>query len=98
VISKNVVGGQCSACVHAATCTYVQSRPRRVFQCDEFTPLVPIELESDRGVLVETEGQADEGSLARTNGRLGLCSTCEFWETCAFARAESGVWHCDEYH
>lgn len=93
MISKNVLGGQCADCVHAPTCTYVESLPRRVFQCDEFTLIRAVELEQPIAV---TRG-ADGVASSSLNGRRGLCRDCELWETCEFCHVEAGVWHCDEY-
>ena len=28
---------------------------------------------------------------------VGLCGNCDERKTCIFAKAESGVWHCEEY-
>ena len=97
MISKNVLGGQCSNCVHAPTCTYVKSLPRRVFQCDEFCAIRPVELEHPRGVATVAAEDCAEMVSSSLNGRRGLCRDCEMWETCEFAHAEAGVWHCDEY-
>ena len=97
MISKNVLGGQCSNCVHAPTCTFVESLPRRVFQCDEFCAISPVELENPRvATSAVDEGCCDVMSPS-LNGRRGLCRDCEMWETCEFAHAEAGIWHCDEY-
>lgn len=97
MISKIVLDGQCSDCVNAPTCTYVQPYPRRFFECDEYVSIRAIELEDERIAPIVAEGDGTEASLARTNGRLGLCSTCALCETCTFSSTESGVWHCDEY-
>ena len=93
MISKNVLGGQCSNCVHASTCTFLESLPRRVFQCDEFCAIGPVESENPS----ETRAVAAEVVSPSLNGRRGLCRDCELWETCGFAHVEQGVWHCDEY-
>lgn len=95
--SKNVLGGQCSNCVHAPTCTYVKSLPRRVFQCDEFTPIGPVELKNPRAIPTVATDDCDELASGKLNGLRGLCSTCELWESCTLPRSEAGVWHCDEY-
>jgi hypothetical protein len=96
-MSKNVLGGQCSNCVHAPTCTYVECLPRRVFQCDEFSPIGPVEVENPRAIPTVAAEDCGEVASAKLNGARGLCRDCELWETCEFSHPEAGVWHCDEY-
>lgn len=95
--TRGVQGGLCEQCVNAPDCTLLGSCQRVVFNCDEFQ----VHLNG-----VDSEPNYNPGGnpaakrvseLARANGRLGLCSSCAGWETCAYSSAESGVWHCDEY-
>lgn len=99
---ESVEGGLCGDCMHASTCTFLGSRPRRVFQCDEFRCRVPAEVKRRAGNPEHNPGHNPEHNptyaSASGNKRLGLCSSCAGWKTCAYGCPEGGVWHCDEYH
>jgi hypothetical protein len=89
--------GLCSTCVNAATCMYLKSRRHPVHQCEQFDDYVaPISMRKANPTISDA---GNNPTLARQpNGRQGLCSTCDSWETCVFCHSEGGVWHCDEYH
>ncbi len=89
--------GLCSTCVNAATCMYLTSRRHPVHQCEQFDDYVPPLSVRKANPTIAKPGNEPVAPL-RPNGRLGLCGTCEVWETCAFRQPEGGVWHCDEYH
>lgn len=98
MISKNRVGGLCASCVKASDCGYTRSRRRYVYQCDEFEAGVSIEaILRDSDPPETAESDVGAAAVAATNGRLGLCRSCDNWEMCAFRPSEGGVWHCDEY-
>lgn len=98
---ESVEGGLCGDCVHAPTCTYLGSDRRRVFQCDEFLPVTPVEALRQAGNPTgnpgHNPGDNPAAAAAILNGRLGLCRSCAGWENCGYACPEGGVWHCDEY-
>ena len=98
VLSKSrVKDGLCSTCDNAPTCCYWRSRRSPVFYCELFSAYTPPEVRNRKpSRSVATEGQA-KATAARPNGMLGLCSTCDFWETCRLAGSEGGIWHCEEY-
>jgi hypothetical protein len=76
---------------------YLKSRRHPVHQCEQFDDYVPPLSVRKANPTIAKPGNEPVVSL-RPNGRLGLCSTCEAWEACAFRQPEGGVWHCDEYH
>lgn len=36
-------------------------------------------------------------ALVKSSGFAGLCVDCVDRETCLYARASGGIWHCEEY-
>ncbi len=97
-LTGRVKDGLCRTCDNAPTCTYLRSRKDPVFYCEEFSAFTPSHVRA-RKLSPHWLGANNPGpARVRPNNLLGLCSTCEDWETCTFARAEGGVWHCEEYH
>jgi len=94
---SRVKDGLCSTCDNAPTCGYLRSRRGPVFYCEEFSAYTPPEVRNRKpSRSVASEGKS-KATAARPNGLLGLCSTCDFWETCRLAGSEGGIWHCEEY-
>jgi hypothetical protein len=94
---SRVKDGLCSTCDHAPICCYLRSRRGPVFYCEEFSAHTPPEVRNrkpSRSIVAEGTSKA---TTTRPNGMLGLCSTCDFWETCMLAGCEGGIWHCEEY-
>ncbi len=89
--------GLCSTCVNAATCMYVRSRRQAVHQCEQFDAYTPPISVRKANPTIGDPNNTPAAPL-QLNGRQGLCSTCDSWETCVFCQSEGGVWHCDEYH
>ncbi|MHC4550886.1 MAG: hypothetical protein ACYTEZ_19190 [Planctomycetota bacterium] len=89
----SMTAGLCRTCLHVGACTYPRRAGQTVLQCGEF------EGES----LKMTTNLAEAVSslrLAESTDEtlpLGLCRNCASYGTCKFAKAESGVWQCDEY-
>lgn len=84
--------GLCSSCRHTRTCTLPRRTDRPTLHCEEF------ELADDRAGLPVQAGLG-RPSAAGESGEpvLGLCRTCENLAGCMHARAQGGIWHCEEY-
>jgi hypothetical protein len=95
---SGVKGGLCSTCDNAPTCSYLRSRRYPVFQCEEFTAFTPPDVRTRKPRQPKSGTNSSWTATARPSDRLGLCSTCEEWETCTYSRFEGGLWQCDEYH
>jgi hypothetical protein len=96
--NSGVKGGLCSTCDNAPTCSYLRSRRYPVLQCEEFTAFTPPDVRTRPPSRPRPEADTPHMSPVRPNHLLGLCSTCEEWETCTYSRFEGGVWQCEEYH
>ncbi len=84
-------GGLCSTCRNASVCIYLENRPCGVICCDEFDPVnTP---KTNPAFTVTYSATPD---VVQSNGKLGLCNSCEDGDRCTF-RAPGGVWHCEEY-
>jgi hypothetical protein len=97
LLTSRVKDGLCSTCDNAPTCSYLRSRQRPVFQCEEFSAFTPPDVRTRKPSLRMSTPNNPGPTAVRPNNLLGLCSTCEDWETCAFPRSEGGVWYCEEY-
>ena len=93
--SNTMYPGLCSTCRHASTCTLPRDPERPSFYCEEF------EIES---VPARRKPEEDKPRPAvsfvapeESDSLIGLCYDCENRQTCAFPKAEGGVWHCEEY-
>ena len=84
--------GLCSTCNNAATCTYRALRGGDALFCEMFDDYVP---ESSLRESAAVGAAASEEPQALPYA--GLCVNCESRNTCQWARAEGGVWHCEEY-
>lgn len=84
-------GSLCSSCRNASGCIYLENRPCGVISCDEFEAVSTPE---GHPAFVTVDDLVPE--VVKSNGRLGLCTSCEEWDRCGF-RAQGGVWHCEEY-
>ena len=94
MISRKVLRGICKNCANGTSCTFLDGRRQRVFQCDEFVALTKVEVEQP---WVNPAVGDEDCPAVLLNGRRGLCSSCGRWEECGFPHAEGGVWHCEEY-
>ena len=92
-----VKDGLCSTCDNAPTCFYLRSRGGPVHYCEEFSAYTPPEVRNRKPSRSDSAEGKPTATVARPNGLLGLCSTCDFWETCRLAGCEGGIWHCEEY-
>ncbi|OGD74734.1 MAG: hypothetical protein A2Y64_08845 [Candidatus Coatesbacteria bacterium RBG_13_66_14] len=79
--------GLCSTCRLAATCTFPRKPGHPIRFCDEF----------DGEQKVETVKPKVSAKKVTVNNLKGLCRLCDKAATCTFPKAESGVWHCEEY-
>ena len=97
-VKSRVKDGLCSTCDNAPTCGYLPSRQGPVFHCEEFSAYTPPEVRNRRPSWGVAAANNPTTAAATPNGRLGLCSTCDHWETCTLSGSEGGVWHCEEFH
>lgn len=91
--------GLCLTCVQEPGCTFRRFAGQPIRQCEEWigeSPLAtagPARSDATRPV---TAGHA--GRDGRIQPRMtGLCASCERYPTCAYAKTEGGVWHCEDY-
>jgi hypothetical protein len=66
-------------------------------QCDEFQAYPPPVVEGPPVAPAVAGGNGRVRRAKRRYRRLGLCSSCDFGETCTLAPADGGVWHCAQY-
>ncbi len=84
--------GLCSTCVNSPSCVYREARAKDALYCEMF--------DSGNGasdastVTLFTAAKPEAGERADLKG---LCVNCENRNGCNLIRAESGVWHCEEY-
>lgn len=80
----------CSTCCHSEACGSRSTPERPILFCELFEvrarPTAPA-----AGLLERASGRQSAAE------RKGLCANCENVRTCALARPEGGVWHCEEY-
>ena len=93
------IGGLCSTCVGAETCTYPRDLSRPVLQCEEFEGIeAGPRRNHDVAISVPVHARVSTRVEADTAGPImGLCSNCECRETCVYPKREGGVWRCEEY-
>ena len=98
--TKSIGKGICRECLNRSSCTYRTSLRRPVFNCDEFVSYTPPDIWERRANPAGNPGSATASSvetLARRNGKPGLCRTCVYGDGCTLAPADGGVWHCAQY-
>jgi len=96
---KTAHRGICATCRRAPTCAFLSKDGRVVLNCEEFTPVDPPLCPSVRSVRAASTPRPP-ASPADRRGRekvLGLCASCERYDTCGFPKPEGGVWRCEEY-
>jgi hypothetical protein len=93
--------GLCSTCYNNvdAACSYRALRGFDAQVCDMYDDRTPASVlltsasgEPSARVVVTTRPAPPESTVFK-----GLCVNCENRETCVMARAEGGIWHCEEY-
>ena len=91
--------GLCAACKHAHTCKFPRPTDRPLMFCDEFEGEEPKPIAvKDAAALQTRQPDPLQASCSQPASRYGgLCSSCEWRETCTFPRPEGGVWNCDEF-
>lgn len=85
--------GLCSTCNSVDICTSRRNWSGPVHYCEEFDDHVETQARSERPVAMARDAPEPE----ITSGLSGLCVNCNHRVTCAFPKAEGGVWHCNEY-
>ena len=84
--------GVCAACRHGADCIYEATARRRILQCEQFELGLPVPPVRPSSTFTRTVAGENGGSRF-----AGLCSNCEFADTCIYPKPEGGVWRCEEY-
>jgi len=84
--------GLCSTCNNSTTCVHREYRGRDAQFCEMFDCSNGASHPPSVGLVTPTMRDASEQA-----GLKGLCVNCENRETCTLPRAETGVWHCEEY-
>jgi hypothetical protein len=82
--------GICMVCIHIQTCTFPRNGLRTILQCEE--------AELKNGQFTKIWNRSRTGDLAGgTDGKEGICATCEDRKSCAFPGARMQVLFCDEF-
>jgi len=90
MLNTTAGAGVCPACRFDADCIYASAARRVILQCEQFELAMP----TVRHASPDTRTAAAE----HRKGKLaGLCSNCEFADTCIYPKPEGGVWRCEEY-
>jgi len=89
--------GLCDTCNNEASCFHHARRGPALF-CEMFDDFVPPDTILAGRVAAPTSRQfsvnyADEAPVRQG----GLCANCEHASHCGHAKAEGGVWHCEDY-
>jgi len=92
-MTKNTAIGICSTCNFAATCAYAKNSKKPIWFCEMFDNTSTPEK--------KVKPRNKKLSSPELNNNLskykGLCSNCEYHETCKLAHTAGGIWHCAEY-
>jgi hypothetical protein len=94
-VKRKSLGGLCTTCRHAQTCTYPVHTLTPVIHCEDFEVVrtISTHLRGEREKSKGTETQDD----SHDESFLGLCTNCRNRHSCIYAKTEGGVWHCEEY-
>jgi hypothetical protein len=88
------VSGLCVNCHDAESCMYRKTSSKPIQFCEEFRETGPGSQTMFRQV---THQPAPRQEPKVPDGLKGLCVNCDYRDTCTHAKAEGGVWHCEEY-
>lgn len=97
-VERQQYEGLCMTCNHAGSCIDSSRSERSVWRCENFDDSVPFEYGATAVVATEalTRGGSSPRSV-RAVDPVGLCSNCDNLPACCLPKAESGVWHCEQY-
>jgi hypothetical protein len=84
--------GLCSTCINRPDCVYRMSRGTDAQYCEMFDCGNGASLAQTVTLVTRVEPQVREQTSLK-----GLCVNCENRDSCTLPKAESGVWHCEEY-
>jgi len=86
--------GLCANCNNTDHCTYARNARKPVQFCEMHDGYSE---EPARADLSEVLRPDPADLRPEVPFSKGLCVNCAHRETCAWAKSESGVWHCEEY-
>lgn len=87
--------GLCSTCINADSCVYREARGKDAQYCEMFDAGNGTRPTPD--ATLTTVVKPGDRKKTRQTKLKGLCVNCENRDTCTLPKAESGVWHCEEY-
>jgi len=87
----------CLTCNYGPTCVRRKHHGKPVWYCEEFDDFQPAPaIAVIRKSAAKREEKSADGNKAR-GASMGLCIDCENNRDCAIPKADSGIWHCEEY-
>ena len=87
----------CANCDHAPGCILPRASSLPIIHCEEWAAAGP-EPEASARFIARLHARETAAQPAAAALQIkGLCATCESFTTCAFAKPDGGVWHCEEY-
>jgi hypothetical protein len=86
------LGGLCLNCSTAETCMYTKNG-KAVHHCEEFDAVANV----TSTMLRQPIRVASSISPKDPTGLKGLCVNCDHHANCLHAKAQGGVWHCEDY-
>lgn len=84
--------GLCSTCDNCPDCVYRVSRGADAQYCETFDCGNGASRAQTVTLVTRIEPQVREQTSLK-----GLCVNCENRDSCSLPKAESGIWHCEEY-
>lgn len=87
--------GLCSTCNSMENCIRRRNWRGPVLFCEEFDDTVVVEVH--RSAAVKKAPVKDVIPVTEAQSYRGLCVNCAHRDRCCFAKADGGVWHCEEY-
>ena len=93
--STEASAGLCSTCNNSSTCVHREFRGRDAQYCEMFD--IGNGSRPSHSATLVTAVKPDDRRKGRQAELKGLCVNCENRDTCILPKAESGVWHCEEY-
>ena len=86
----------CSTCNNAGYCIQNKKNLGPVFYCEEFDDYIPVKPKSAK--VYQRKKETFESSYGMEIKKLlGLCSNCDYVQSCTHIIPEGGIWHCEDY-
>ena len=86
--------GLCANCNNAEQCSYARSAKKPVQFCEMYDGYSEEPARADLSEVLRLDPADLRPELPASKG---LCVNCALRESCAWAKRDSGVWHCEEY-